>query len=284
MPSSTLERRDLALEEGAEPVRVQLERFYGDEGAPHLLFVHGWGSGRAVWFDLVRQLSPRYHCHLLDLPGYGLNHHLGGALTLEKTLQLLWSVAPQGGIWIGWSLGGTLLLAAALAAEGGGEPPRGVVTIASTPRFTVNDGWSHGIERALLEQFAQELIADCRQTLLRFFALQSLGSSAGKRELRQLKALVQQREEPHPAALAAGLEWLQQIDLRRKLARLTVPLLQLHGERDRLVPRSAAETTRQLLPGSKLEIITGAGHAPFLSHPQQFLRQLEPWLESTTGT
>jgi pimeloyl-[acyl-carrier protein] methyl ester esterase len=45
------------------------------------------------------------------------------------------------------------------------------------------------------------------------------------------------------------------------------PVLLLMGERDPLVPAAAGRQTAQMSPGARLELIAGAGHAPFLVHP-----------------
>jgi len=48
----------------------------------------------------------------------------------------------------------------------------------------------------------------------------------------------------------------------------------IHGERDTLVPLAAAQATVDRVPGAELRIIAGAGHAPFLSHPDRFIEAL----------
>lgn len=40
-------------------------------GQPVLLFVHGFRCDRTDWHEVAAQLSPRFRCVLLDLPGHG---------------------------------------------------------------------------------------------------------------------------------------------------------------------------------------------------------------------
>jgi pimeloyl-ACP methyl ester carboxylesterase len=42
-----------------------------------------------------------------------------------------------------------------------------------------------------------------------------------------------------------------------------------------LFPPAAARHTRELIADARLIIIKGAGHAPFISHPDVFLSALE---------
>ena len=76
-------------------------------------------------------------------------------------------------------------------------------------------------------------------------------------------------------SLEQGLELLMQTDLRQALAALTVPTLWLYGEKDTLVSAETATRVTELLPSAETAMIAGAGHAPFLSHPNRCLSALE---------
>src|SRR2546430_12287580 len=54
------------------------------------------------------------------------------------------------------------------------------------------------------------------------------------------------------------------MDLSAEAARLDVPTLVLCGSKDRLTPPALAERLRELIPGSRLGIIAGAGHMVLL--------------------
>ncbi len=84
--------------------------------------------------------------------------------------------------------------------------------------------------------------------------------------------------EPVTAALHAGLRLLQEQDRRGVLGNIAVPALVIQGERDRLVPMGAARYLAEHLPQARLAPVPGAGHAPFLSHPDAFLERLEDFL------
>ena len=75
-------------------------------------------------------------------------------------------------------------------------------------------------------------------------------------------------------ALATGLDLLRASDLRDRLPGLPCPSLWLFGERDTLVPASIREPLLQLLPTTTVDLIDGAGHAPFLSHPRVCIERL----------
>lgn len=84
--------------------------------------------------------------------------------------------------------------------------------------------------------------------------------------------------EPATTALAGGLEWLRHNDLRPLLGAIRQDTLLIQGDRDRLVPTPAAAAMAAMLPNARTCIVAGAGHAPFLSHPDLFLSRLETFL------
>jgi pimeloyl-ACP methyl ester carboxylesterase len=60
-----------------------------------------------------------------------------------------------------------------------------------------------------------------------------------------------------------------------------VPTLIVWGDRDRIIPVSHAHVTHELIPGSRLVIIEGAGHFLPVEQPAAFLEALEDFLATT---
>jgi len=67
-------------------------------------------------------------------------------------------------------------------------------------------------------------------------------------------------------------------DRREVLRGIRVPTLIMCGREDRLCPLSRHEFMRDLVPGSRLEIIEGAGHLPVLEQPQRTNEVISRWL------
>jgi pimeloyl-[acyl-carrier protein] methyl ester esterase len=76
----------------------------------------------------------------------------------------------------------------------------------------------------------------------------------------------------------SGLARLRDSDLRRALPQLSVPALVVSGQRDRVIRPSAGRALASALPRARYVQIAGAAHAPFLSHPVQFLKALTGFL------
>ncbi len=68
-------------------------------------------------------------------------------------------------------------------------------------------------------------------------------------------------------------------DLLPELSGLKVPTLVVHGSRDRVVPMAAARDVAERLPHGELEVIRGAAHLPYMSHPREFNAVLSGFLD-----
>ena len=260
-------------------------------GAP-LLLIHGWGMHGGMWGAVTEQLARHFHVLAVDLPGHGFSagsrewkvdsgrqvahfplptsHFLLDSLVDQLSAQFAEPLTV-----CGWSLGGQVALHWAAREP---EKIKRLVLVASTPCFAERDDWPFGMARATLQQFAAELEKNHTATLRRFLALQVRGSEGERELLANLRELLFSRGEPHPDALRGGLEILRDADLRGALPEIRQPTLVIAGERDKLTPPEASHYLAQTLPNARMVEIEGAAHAPFLSHPQIFIRHLKSFL------
>ncbi len=241
-----------------------------------VVFLHGWGMHSGVWEDVAEALVDTHRLTLIDLPGHGYSRGGPGGHSLADMARAVAAVAPPRAAWVGWSLGG--LVAQRLALDAPHRVSR-LALVCTSPSFVRRPGWPHAMEYAVLHQFAENLGRDHRGTLKRFLALEVQGSEHATAQLRQLREMVFQHGEPDPSALADGLAILEGTDLRAELAGLAAPVLLVMGRRDNLVPASAGEAVAAMLPGARLRVLEGAGHAPFFSHPEVFTGELRAFLD-----
>jgi pimeloyl-[acyl-carrier protein] methyl ester esterase len=157
------------------------------------------------------------------------------------------------------------------------------VLVAATPRFVRDASWAHGLARAVVDEFALQLRRDYRELIRRFLALQARGDEKQVALLRQLRAAVFEHGEPDPAALDASLNVLTESDLRNIVGNISVPTLVIAGEYDRLTPPAASSWMAANIRDARLCLLKGAGHAPFLSHADEFLEELLAFLSAEPG-
>ncbi len=242
---------------------------------PDLVLLHGWGLDSGVFEPLRGKLAQRYRLHLVDLPGYGRSRDVEPPDTSEALAAALVKQTPAGAFWLGWSLGAQIALLAAQRSPG---HVRRLVLVAATPCFVARADWPTAMAPDVFNDFSSGLLQDWRATLSRFLGLIAADPLRDREMLQGLRAAVLSRGEPATAALAAGLEWLRHNDLRPSLAAIRQDTLLFQGDRDRLVPAPASAALAAMVPKARICLVAGAGHAPFLSHPERFLSRLGTFL------
>lgn len=231
-----------------------------------LTILPGWGLGRGPLEPLAQALGGR----ILDLPGY---HGTPRIADFPTAVEAVAANLSPGSVLIGWSLGSLLALATAARHP---ERVGKLALIAATASFCCRDGWPHAMPPATLAEFSAAVHTDFASLLPRFIGNFNRGDRHAKALTRTLLA----HSEPDlpPETLATGLNWLRDVDLRPHLPEIVCPVLILHGAHDPLMPLDAARMLAERLPRSRLEILAGTAHAPFLSDPDRVLELLRAFL------
>ncbi|HET8877045.1 MAG TPA: pimeloyl-ACP methyl ester esterase BioH [Casimicrobiaceae bacterium] len=236
-------------------------------GGP-LVLLHGFAMNGGLFAPLLAELARTHRVHVVDIPGHGRSPPLD-PFELPRIVDAIDAAIDGADLTVlGWSLGGQIALAWALARP---QRIRRLVLVATTPSFVERDGWRHAMSAQTLSRFGDELRASYRLTLQRFLALQVHGSEEGRATLAALRQRLFERGEPSPEALAAALRALAQNDLRSALAHIAAPTLVIAGDRDALVPLAATRELAAAMPNATHVTIEGAAHAPFLSHRRRFI-------------
>jgi pimeloyl-[acyl-carrier protein] methyl ester esterase len=239
---------------------------------PAVVLVHGFGFSGAAFDAVATGLSDAYETLIVDLPGCGRSPWWTGATALGSLVDELVAELPAVCTWVGWSFGGLVALAAACR-----HPARvaALALIATSPRFLAGPGWPSGLPEEWFSRLEADLRTDPGRALARF---SGWIARRDRTLLRELRDAATRHGPPDPAALLAMLEVLRSADLRLSLARIGVPTLIISGPEDEIVPPAAAERMAAWIPGARFVPVTGAGHAPFLSHPQETLAALRRFL------
>lgn len=248
-----------------------------------ILLLHGWGMNSGVWSDIAQRLERSHPGALIrsvDLPGYGHSKTCdlpdSGAYTTQSLARSLLPLLDRQSTVIAWSMGG--LVALDLLAEAK-EQVSQLILVSCSPCFVRTENWSTAVEAGIFEAFCHSLAEDHQGTLKRFLAIQTLGSRTAREDIKTLQEQLFKRGEPDPQALEKGLQLLLNEDKRAQLEQLLhLPISLIAGKLDTLVNYQGQKQLAQQA-NITLYTIPAAGHAPFISHPEEFsdiLQQLIP--------
>jgi pimeloyl-[acyl-carrier protein] methyl ester esterase len=233
---------------------------------PDLVLVHGWAMNSGIWGSAVDALAAEFRLHLVDLPGHGVNRLMPLSHDLNTVATQLLSELPPAG-WLGWSLGGLITLAAALQQP---LKVKKMLLVSATPSFSEQRGWEYGVGIDAQQAFSDGLENNFDETLHQF-CLQTFGPKWMQQALARLGQGGLAGKIPDKKTLRTGLHLLYHNNLVTGLDSIEIPALWLGGSRDRTVRPESFARAASLMPAAASSMITGAGHAPFISHEEKFL-------------
>ncbi|WP_026287685.1 alpha/beta fold hydrolase [Thioalkalivibrio sp. ALJ24] len=231
-----------------------------------VVLLHGWGFSGADWDPVIRALRARGFSgpvHAPDLPGHGQapgGDELADPSVVAAGLAAALPADAGQPVWVGWSLGGLVALAAARRAE----CAHGCVLITANPRFVRDTHWEAALDPHELEAFADLLAHDPARLRRQFAALCARGAENPGELARTLRARLE-AAAARPAALAAGLAALRDVDRRADLDAVA-PLAALLAADDALVPVAVERELAARAPAARVARVPGP-HALPLAAP-----------------
>ena len=232
-------------------------------GAPTLVFVHGWCGGRELWRATMDALAPRHRVLALDLAGHGGSGARRESWTLDALAGDVVAVVEASGerdvVLVGHSMGAPVSL---LAAPRLAPRVRGVIAVDGAHRADFAYPPGH------LEAAARELEADFPGTVSASIRA-ALSPAAAPRLAGWLEARALRTDRAAAVGILRGLEGFE---LAPALAGAGVPVRVIDAA-DR-EPAPDVEATRRLADFDAAEL-QGVGHFPMLERPAEFLPLLE---------
>jgi len=245
----------------------------------NVVLLPGWGFKSSVVNSVADSLAARFNTVCLDLPGHGTMQCIPRIqASCDAYAAAVVARAPRQALWIGWSLGGLVAMQVALSYP---ERVQGLVLIASTPQFVCSDDWHSAMAAADFDDFDKNLANDVQRTVTRFCLLQARHNRNAGDTMRRMLVHLAIDDDNALEGLSAGLRVLRTTSLVSRTCEIASRTLLVYGEKDPLVPTAAGSYLAKSMVAAKLHIIDGAGHAPFISHPQNFTGLLASFIDST---
>jgi pimeloyl-ACP methyl ester carboxylesterase len=273
--------------------------FGGPDDGPVVVAVHGLGGSAVNWSALAPLLTDRCRVFAPDLAGHGLTRSLGRGTAVAANRALLHrfveSVASGPVILMGNSMGGMIsLLEAAGAPEGvaglilvdaalpfvAARPDPAVTTLFAVYATPLLGGLVMNRRRRLSPEAAvAATLSLCCVDVSRIPAdvlAEHVTVARRRTEFTDINRdfLAAARSVLTTAGYLSGGRY------RRGIRSISVPVLMLHGDRDRLVPLAAARDAARRNPSWSLVVLPGVGHVPQLEAPADTAKEILEWLDS----
>jgi pimeloyl-ACP methyl ester carboxylesterase len=278
-------------------------RAAGPEGAPALVFVHGFSLDMTTWHYQWRAFSDGYRCILFDHRAHGRSGRPAGGdyslLAMGRDLKaVLDATVPSGpSILVGHSMGGMAIVALAREhPEVFEERVAGTILTDTAVSDVLTELFgSMGVQAGAALRRLGNRLASRMEGVERVWRgvrrygvdlsflvawLTNFGPNASPSQVEYVTRLAQD------APIEVWVHTLQDIlalDLREALQHITVPTLVVVGERDLITPAASAEALRDALPDARAVAIGRAGHIAMMERHEvwnrlvgDFLREVLP--------
>jgi 3-oxoadipate enol-lactonase len=236
---------------------------YLDQGrrdGPPLVFINSLGTDFRIWNEVAEILAPDFRILTYDKRGHGLSEFgpdKNDMADYARDLAALLDVLGVGSATIvGLSIGG--LIAQELYRQSS-ERVAALVLCDTAAKIGTDETWDQRID--LAERGGIEALADA--VMERWFTAHFRATRST--ELAGMRAML--TRTPKQGYLAA-CGALKRADLRPYAGRIQAPTLCLVGDEDGSTPPALVKEMAALIPGSRFEIIEGAGHLPNVEKPE----------------
>lgn len=220
-------------------------------GPGSLVVIGGWGVQAAMLEPVYRHWPGTVHVVSLTDDGISTGN------TPAQVATMLLQRYPQPSVWLGWSLGAQVAMAAAQASPHSVDK---VVTLGGFPQFVASQDWPCGVACAIFQRFERYFERQPQACRASFFA-QMIHGSEPQAELAQAIRPWLKQNLPEPTeSLSQGLRWLRDSCQLRTWQECPVPALHLRGSCDAVVPPWFHHLAMPTNSGAVT--IAGMGHWP----------------------
>jgi len=245
---------------------------------PALVLLHGFTVDSRMWKPQLDSLSKNFTLIAWDAPGAGQSSDPPASFTINDwadcLARLLDSIRVKQAHILGLSRGGIL------AQEFYRRHPKLVLSLILSDTYA---GWKGSLPDPVPEERLAACIRDASLPPHQFVPKYLGGMFTDSATEKVKQELADIMFEFHPIGFRLMSIGIARLDTRDILAKIKVPTLLIWGEEDKRSPINIAYQFRDEIPGSKLVIISKAGHVCNLEKPDQFNKIVKDFCLSLPG-
>jgi triacylglycerol lipase len=248
-----------------------------------VVLIHGLSATHRYWSQNIRHLSHKRRVLAIDLPGFGRSEKPDLSYSTEFFVDTLARFLDEKSLsrasLVGNSMGGHIAMAFALAHPGRVDKlvlvdPVGVTAL---PLWAIRSSvWL--MANGPLRKVAPRALPPLRDFLLK--TVFPTRPDLVARYVRSHNHAIASDEYPlHLRAVFRSMLGALRRPMRRRAREIGAPTLICWGERDYMVPVTAAHGLRKTIPHSRLLIYGESGHCPMVDQPDRWNRDVERFLD-----
>jgi pimeloyl-[acyl-carrier protein] methyl ester esterase len=237
-----------------------------------------------VWKYQIDELSRDFRVITVDLRGHGKSEYTrdeGRGTIFDAFVQDLKELINFLGIkkftLAGWSMASFIIIRYYFKYP---EDVEKLIFISGTPRFVSEDDYPYGQSMSMVKRLEQNLKRDYKNYIRDFCErLFISGEEIDDDRIADVKKLMFNEDFPPSSdVVLQTLNALLKNDIRDNLKHIKAPSLIIHGSIDKICPVGAGKYMAGEIPDSKMIILKGVGHAPFLTHPERVNKEIKEFI------
>ena len=256
----------------------------GKASGPPIVFIHGFGANHLTWDRQMRgPLASEFRLVAYDLRGHGASdrpmdaaQYTDAALWADDLDAVIRSKSLDRPVLVGWSYGGFVI--ADYIRKYGDANLGGVVFLGAITKNGTAEAAGH-LTDEVLAIFGDVLSADVRTSIGATRELTRMFDDPLKGASWEI-AFGSTMMVPPAVRLAMFSRVLDNDDV---LTGIRVPALVVHGGQDRVVRVASSQHIAGVVPGAKLVVYDGVGHAPQLTAAPRLNRDLAEFVRASRG-
>lgn len=235
-----------------------------DPSLPSLLFIHGAAGSKQFWKEQVSGLTDCCNPIAADLPGHG-DDSGSGFDTVDGYADAVESFIEEAGIAApvvcGLSMGGAIVQK--LLLDGRLKYKAGII---------VNSGARLKVMPAIFELIQNNYSGYVE-------SLPAMGAS-DKCDKSKLADIITDAEKSRPEISFGDFTACNNFDVSERLGEISVPLLVLTAEEDKLSPVKYGKFIHERVAGSEFLTIPGAGHFSPVEQPDEVNKAIREFIKA----
>lgn len=249
------------------------------EGAPAMVFAHGFGCDQSMWQLVAPSFEDDYRVVLFDhvgaggsdLTAYDPDRHSSLAGYADDVVELLDELALGPVVFVGHSVSATIAL---LAAARRPDLFDRLVLVGPSPRYIDDEGYRGGFSADEINELLETM--DANYLGWSSFIAPVIMGNPDRPELGEALTNSFCRTDPAIAKRFARTTFLS--DNRADLADVRTPSLVVQCREDVIAPLEVGRYVHDNLADSKFVVIDAVGHCPNLSAPEELISAVREYL------